>query len=315
MNILITGVGYLSSHFCTVLNQDDCYFILSRSSTLDLSKYKAISEASKVKITLIDCDLSDIQALETALKDHKIEIVIHLAWAHHPNNLLTTEYDFPNLRMTRSLIESMKKTQVRRLIFASSAAVYGLKNEINIEDQTIPNPHNLYGLEKLRTELLLEEFSHSETDWSILCLRFFNITGYGHSLDYNWRNHPKISLIDRLALDAALEKATAVEGDFIRDYIHVIDAANSILSGLKWLKKNQKFDVINIGSGTGSSLSQLINVFEKNCGVTPKIKWQSEADHNNRCIADLRKAHDFLGVKIIFNINLICHEAWQRARN
>ncbi len=314
MNILITGMGYLASHICAIANQNDHIYLISRPSPLFRSQSKLISEVSKSAVTLTALDLNDTDAIEAILRECDIQVVLHFAWDLNPSTLSINQGDFPNLKMTKSLIDAMRHAGVRKLIFASSAAVYGNQNEENVDEDIIPHPDNFYGLEKLQTETYLTELFQSEQGWSIVCLRFFNITGYHQQLAIDLADKAKHGLIDELALDAVLGNKTTLSGNFIRDYIHVVDAAKATFASIPHLQSHQKFEVINIGSGTANRPSELITIFEQACDISLNIEFKSTSELLNRCVADIKKSQQLLGVAPEITVAQICYDAWRRMK-
>ena len=314
MNILITGAGYLASHICAIANQNDHIYLVSKPSHLFRMQCKNISEISKSAIKFTALDLNETDEVEAILRESDIQVVLHFAWDLNSNVLSINQDDFQNLKMTKSLIDAMRHAGVRKLIFGSSAAVYGNKNESNIDEDVIPHPENRYGFEKLQTETFLKALVQSEGNWSVLCLRFFNITGCHQQLAVDLADKPKHGLIDELALDAVLGNKTTLSGNFIRDYMHVVDAAKITLASIPHLQPHRKFEMINIGSGTATRPSELITIFEQACDVSLNIEFKSTSDILNRCVADIKKSQQLLGVVPEITVAQICYDAWRRMK-
>ena len=318
MNILITGgTGYLGSHTAIVLQQENsCCLIdnLSASSRFVLEQLASITDQ---KTPFFNVDLFDTSAISDILKNKHIDLVIHSAGLkiNSSNNIASH-----NFEMTKSLIKAMSDAKVSKLIFSSSASIYGEAIDLQIDEEHPKRPQNNYGLAKLVIEQLLEDLGVKKQEWSILSLRHFNIGGMHPS--YLLRKNvkqPTNNLIENI-IKAALSGSPlrldygyeTIDGTFLRDYVHVMDVAEAYKYAIDFLKNKKGFNAINIGTGVVTSALSLVQCFEKISGnkiITKPSNLPPTAVRS--CVANPSKCQNILGWRPKHTLHEICQSEWE----
>lgn len=276
MSLLITGgTGYIGSHTVVellTLNQDVIIVDnLSNSSTLVLDRIKSITGKLPV---FIQADICDEDAMDKVFQENTIESVIHFAGlkAVGESSEIPLSYYQNNVAGTITLLQVMAKHDVKKLVFSSSATVYG-ENNISPLDETMPtSATNPYGQTKLMIEHILFDLAKSDPQWSIACLRYFNPIG-AHKTGLIGENPSGIpnNLLPYVAQVAVgkLDKLQVFGDDYqtpdgtgVRDYIHVVDLALGHVKALDNLEKINGCCAINLGTGNGTSVLEIINAFK-----------------------------------------------------
>ena len=315
MKILVTGgLGYIGSHITTeLLNKGYSVIIVDNliNSKIDvLEKNKKISINQDIKF--VNTDIRDTLKLDKIFSKIKIHCVIHCAGLKiipESINEPSKYYDY-NLNGTRNLCDIMDKYKVRNLIFSSSASVYDPLDKLPIKEFNKLLPYNVYGRTKLFSECLLNDFKNTKKGWKVIALRYFNPVG-AHStgligetpLQMPTNLLPLISLvaIGKLKKISIFgNNHNTKDGTAMRDFIHVVDLAKGHVNALDFLmnSKNDNFmEVINLGTGKGYSVLEMIKTFEKVNKVTIPydIKPKRWGYINFFCRCKLRAKKLFLG--------------------
>ena len=268
--ILITGgAGYIGSHVNKLLNRQG-YNTLVVDSLVTGNK-------SAVKWgQFVECDLSDTQALKNIFENYKIDAVMHLAAFISVGESMEypEKYMKNNYQNTVNLLEIMRKYDVDKLIFSSTAVVYGKPEAIPIKESHPLNPINPYGEAKIKVERELEKRSQ-EYGLKYVSLRYFNAAGDDPDKEIGEEHDPETHLIP-LILDAAIGKSDCViygddypttDGTCIRDYVHVNDLAIAHLLAYQYLLDGGESDVFNVGNGEGFSVKQVIDEVMRITGI------------------------------------------------
>jgi UDP-glucose 4-epimerase len=285
MNVLLTGgCGYIGSHTAIALHNAGFKFVLldnffnSKESIIGI-----IENIINKKVDYIRGDIRDSVLVKNIIKGHEIKCVIHLAGEKSPNEsiALPINYYSSNVEGAISLIKAMENTDVRSLIFSSSAAVYGEPQYYPIDELHPRSPINPYGRTKLMVEEMLKDLAASDPRWKIICLRYFNPVG-GHDSTY-LGDVPKVApsnLIPNISMvvEGALPELQIYGGDFdtpdgfgVRDFIHIMDLAEGHSSALNALDRLSGWHTFNLGTGCGHSVLEVIKEYEKVCGKTIKF--------------------------------------------
>jgi UDP-glucose 4-epimerase len=281
MNILLTGgAGYIGSHTAVVLSEAGYEVVLfdnfcnSRKSVLERLQ-KILGKA----LPCIEGDVRDTVMVNRILRDYKIDAVIHFAGLKAVGESVEKpiEYYSNNVEGTISLLEAMKSTNIKTLVFSSSATVYGVPEYLPFDEDHPTAPNNVYGRTKLHIEQFLKDVSGSDSQWKIHCLRYFNPVGAHESgligdepsgIPNNLMPYITQVAAGRLSqLPIFGDDYPTSDGTGVRDYIHVMDLAQGHLASLLHLQKNSGFDVINLGTGVGRSVYQLIEAYQKATGI------------------------------------------------
>ena len=303
MKILVTGgTGYIGSHTCVELLNNG-YDVVVIDSLVN-SKEDVVSKIEEItgkKIAFYQGDVRDEKLLKGIFLDNKIDAVIHFAGLKAVGESVQKpiEYYQNNLDSTLTLLKIMKENDVKKIIFSSSATVYGDNKNVPFrEEYEIGGTTNPYGTSKLFIEHMLNDVYVSDNEWSISLLRYFNPIGAHESgligEDPNGIPNNLMPYISRVAI-GKLPQLTVFGGDYdtkdgtcIRDYIHVVDLAKAHLCALNKLKSDpHSIDAYNIGTGIGYSVLDIINAFEDATGqkVNYKIGERRARQSHHWCVA------------------------------
>ena len=326
MSLLITGgTGYIGSHTVVeLLNLDKDIVIvdnLSNSSTLVLDRIKQITGKS---VTFIKADICDEQALDNVFQQYDIDAVIHFAGlkAVGESNEIPLEYYQNNVSGSVTLFRVMAKNNVKNLVFSSSATVYGENNPAPLVETMPTSATNPYGQTKLMVEHVLNDLAKSDAQWSIACLRYFNPIGAHESglIGENPNGIPNNLLpyvaqvaVGRLPqLQIFGDDYDTPDGTGVRDYIHVVDLAVGHVKALENLTKISGCQPINIGTGNGTSVLEIVNSFKEISGQDiPYAIVPRRAGDIGTVYADASVANDLLGWQASRDLNAMIADTWR----
>lgn len=283
MRILVTGgAGYIGSHAVVELVKAGHQILVldnfSNSSVLVLSRLEQIVGQA---IPFVQGDIRDRALLDRIFRENFIDAVIHFAGLKAVGESVQKPLSYYDNNVTGSLTlyEAMQEANIYKLVFSSSATVYGEPQEIPItENCPVGVPTNPYGMSKLMVERILQDLSNADSRWSIALLRYFNPIGAHPSgligESPNGLPNNLLPYITQVAV-GALDKLSVfgsdyptVDGTGVRDYIHVLDLANGHLLALNYLFQHTGCHVWNLGTGQGYSVLQIIKAFEEASGLT-----------------------------------------------
>ena len=327
MYVLVTGgAGFIGSHTVVELLQGGYEVVIidnfSNSSPLVLSR---IEEITGKRPLLIEGDIRDRALLDDVFKQHEIDAVVHFAGLKAVGESVQQplEYYDNNVSGSVVLFEAMRDAGVKRLVFSSSATVYGDPEEIPIsENCPIGVPTNPYGMSKLMVERILQDLVVAEADFSVALLRYFNPIGAHESglIGENPSGIPNnlLPYVTQVAI-GKLEKLSVfgsdyptVDGTGVRDYIHVVDLAKGHLAALDYLKGAVGCHVWNLGTGQGYSVLQIIEAFEKATGVSVPYKLvERRAGDIAECWSNPAKAKDELGWEAGYGLEDMMRHSWK----
>lgn len=305
MNILLTGgAGYIGSHTAVVLAEDGHeVVILDNFCNSNKSVLTRLHKIVGKELVCIEGDIRDTSLVAKVLKDHQIDAVIHFAGlkAVGESVQMPIEYFANNVQGAISLLEAMKSTGVKTLVFSSSATVYGDPQYLPIDEDHPTSATNAYGRSKLHIEEMLKDVAISDAGWKIICLRYFNPVGAHHSglIREDPRGIPNnlMPYISRViegelpVLNVYGNDYPTIDGTGVRDYIHVMDLAEGHLAALIYLQDRLGWHATNLGTGVGHSVLQMIQASEEGCGK--KINFQFAPRRQGdiaSCYADVTKA-------------------------
>ncbi len=329
MKILVTGgLGFIGSHTVVELAKEENEIIIvdnlnnSKEEVLD-----KLEEITQKKFKFYKYDLTEKERVEEIFSENNIEAVIHFAGFKAVGESIKEPlmYYSNNLISTLNLLQVMKKYNVKRFIFSSSATVYGDQGKEKYSEELsrgkITNP---YGMTKAMIEKILEDLYASDNSWDITLLRYFNPVG-AHSSGLIGEDPKGIpnNLMPYIMKVASgkLEILSIFGNDYptpdgtcIRDYIHVVDLAKGHVKALQ--KAPKGLNIYNLGSGHGTSVLEMVTTFERvnNVKVNYKIANRREGDLPEYC-ADATKAFRELGWKTEKTIEDICRDAWNYEKN
>ncbi len=330
MSILVTGgTGYIGSHTVVELhNIGKDVVIVDNLSNSKMCVLDRIEKISGKRPEFIKCDLLDADKLDKVFESHpEIEAVIHFAGlkAVGESCSLPLKYYHNNLTGTFNLLASMVKYGVNRIVFSSSATVYGLPKSVPIREDFPLSTTNPYGETKLMIERILKDCCAAYPNLSVCVLRYFNPIGAHESglIGEDPRGIPN-NLLPYIAKVAAgkLECLSVFGNDYntpdgtgVRDYIHVVDLALAHLKAIDYTGKMQGIDYINVGTGNGYSVLEMVESFGKVWGSPVKYKIAPRRPGDiAECYADPAKAYEVLGWRAERGLEKMCEDSarWQK---
>ena len=326
MAILLTGgAGFIGSHTAVELIEKG-YDVVVIDNFYN-SKPESLRRVEKITgkaVKLYEADVADREALEAIFTENKIDAVIHFAGlkAVGESVKLPVLYYRNNLDTTLTLLETMKKYGCTRLIFSSSATVYGDPYKVPItEDMPVGKCSNPYGKTKYFIEEILTDVSHADPELSVVLLRYFNPIGAHKSgllvEDPNGIPNNLMPYILKVAmgkmphLNVFGDDYPTPDGTGVRDYIHVSDLAKGHVAAIEYSEANKGVEVFNLGTGNGYSVLDVVKAFEKASGnpLPYKIAPRREGDIA-ACYASPDKAYNGLKWKAEMSIDDMCRDAW-----
>ena len=276
MNILLTGgAGYIGSHTAAVLTKaGHNVVLLDNFSNSHKEVVNSLKDILGKPILCIEADVRDTAAVIRGLKANKIDAVMHFAGlksvsesVHEPLN-----YYANNVQGSISLLQAMKSVGVKKLVFSSSATVYGDPAYLPYDEDHPTNPMNPYGRNKLQVEQILQDLSISDIGWAIACLRYFNPVGSHESgfIGEDPQGVPnnlmpyllKVASGQLPHLNIFGSDYQTDDGTCERDYIHVMDLADGHMAALDYLNNHAGFHVFNLGTGIAVSVLELVGAFQ-----------------------------------------------------
>ncbi len=327
MPILLTGgAGYIGSHTAVeLLNKGKELVIIDDFSNSNSKALDAIRKITGKDFKFYEMDYKDREKLEKVFEENEIEAVINFAGFKAVGESVKKpiEYYINNVSGALVLLETMKKYNCKKFIFSSSATVYGEPERIPLtENCRVGGTTNPYGTTKLFIEQILKDIYNSDDSWDICILRYFNPVGSHESglIGEEPQGIPNnlMPYIVRVA-SGQLEQLSVFGNDYdthdgtgVRDYIHVVDLAKGHVKALEKIdKEGQGLYIYNLGTGTGYSVLDMVNAFEKSTGrkVNYKITARRAGDIAV-CYADPKKAKEELGWVAEKNLEDMCKDSW-----
>ncbi len=325
MAILVTGgAGYIGSHTVVeLLNLGKEVIIvdnLSNSSILVLDRIEAITG---IRPVFYELDVCDKQALRKVFEQESIDAAIHFAGYKAVGESVQKPvmYYKNNIMSTLALVEVMSEFNVKKIVFSSSATVYGINNQSPLIETMETSATNPYGYTKVMLEQILKDVHVADSEWSIALLRYFNPIGAHESgligEDPSGIPNNLMPYIAQVAVGKLSELSVfgndydTLDGTGVRDYIHVVDLAIGHIKALE--KVSEKTDVYtyNLGSGEGTSVLQLVNTFESvnKIPIPYKIVPRRSGDVAT-CYANADKAYKELNWRTTKSIEDMCRDTW-----
>lgn len=324
--ILVTGgAGYIGSHTCVeLLNTGYEVIVLDNLCNSAAESLNRVQQLTQKSLTFIQGDIRDAQLLDQVFQQHSIEAVIHFAGlkAVGESQQIPLAYFDNNIAGSISLVQAMQRAQVFKLVFSSSATVYGENNPSPLnEEMPTGMPTNNYGYTKLIVEQLLEKLSVADERWSIALLRYFNPVGAHKSgqIGEDPQGIPnnlmpfvtQVAVGRREKLSIFGHDYDTVDGTGVRDYIHVVDLANAHLCALNNRLTAQGCRAWNIGTGNGISVLQVKDTFEQVNGVAIAFELAPRREGDvATCFADNTRAVQELGWQPQYGLEDMLADSW-----
>ena len=323
--ILVTGgAGYIGSHTCAeLMNAGYEVAIVDNFINSKPESLRRIEAITGKQVRFYEVDLLDEPALDAVFAENDIEAVIHFAGlkAVGESVSIPLRYYHNNITGTLILCETMKKHSVKRLVFSSSATVYGSPKSVPIREDFPLSTTNPYGSTKLMIERILEDVHVSDPEWSIALLRYFNPIGAHASgllgEDPNGIPNNLVPYIAKVA-GGQLEKLHVFGDDYptkdgtgVRDYIHVVDLARGHIKAVEKVMKSTGVEAYNLGTGVGYSVLDVVKAYEKASGQTvPYVIDPRRPGDIAECYADPEKAASELGWRATLDLAQMCRDSW-----
>ena len=334
--VLVTGgAGFIGSH--TVVELLNCNYQvvivddLSNASEVAVSRVRQIVGDEKAQnLTFYKANVLDRDAMEKIFTDHNIDRVIHFAGFKAVGESVTKpiEYYHNNIENTLVLVGVMRNHGCKSIVFSSSSTVYGDPDSLPLTEQSPKkSATNPYGWTKWMIEQILTDLHTADPEWNVVLLRYFNPIGAHPSglIGEDPKGIPN-NLVPYVA-QVAVGKREAVQvygndyptpdGTGVRDYIHVCDLASGHVSALRWMNGREGVEVFNLGTGTGSSVLDVIRAFSKACGKElPYVIRERRGGDIAANWCDATKAEREMGWKAQYNLADMCRDSWNwQSRN
>lgn len=327
MTILVTGgAGFIASHTnIELLNAGYDVIVMDNLCNSSKESVARVEQITGKKVKFYEADMRNVEDLEKIFSENVIDVIIHFAGlkAVGESCVKPFEYYENNISGTLNIISMMRKYNVKKMVFSSSATVYGDPEVIPItEECKVGGVTNPYGQTKLMLEQILTDIQKADPDFDIALLRYFNPIGAHESgLIGEAPNGIPNNLLPYVAKVAAgvLDKVNVFGDDYdtpdgtgVRDYIHVVDLAKGHVCAVKKLLEHPGLVIYNLGTGVGYSVLDIIHNFEKACGKKiPYVIAPRRPGDIATCYSDPSKAERELGWKAQYGIDRMCEDAWR----
>lgn len=328
--ILVTGgAGFIGSHTSVELLEAGYDIVIvdnfSNSKPEALNRIKRITGKD---FKFYEADLLNLDAMNKIFLENKIDAVIHFAGLKAVGESVQkpVEYYHNNITGTLMLIKAMKSANVKKIVFSSSATVYGMYNKAPYVEDMPTSATNPYGYTKVMIEQILKDVYVSDNEWSVSLLRYFNPIGAHKSgligEDPNGIPNNLLPYIAQVAV-GKLERLGVFGDDYdtpdgtgVRDYIHVVDLATGHLAAVKYVLEHTGVEAVNLGTGKGSSVMEVLHSFEKACGKELPYKiMPRRAGDIATCYADTKKAKELFGWEAKYTLDEMTADGWNFTKN
>ena len=325
MSILLTGgAGYIGSHTCVeLLNAGYDVVVVDNYVNSQPEALRRVETITGKKVTAYEADVCDKAAMEAIFAKEKIEAVIHFAGLKAVGESVAEPlmYYRNNLDSTLTLVETMVKYGCKRIVFSSSATVYGAPDFSPVPETAHLGCSNPYGWTKYMIEQILRDWAAAQKDVSVVLLRYFNPVGAHPSglIGENPNGRPNNLMPNVLnAASGKMKELKVFGGDYdtpdgtcVRDYIHVVDLAKGHVCALKYAAEHTGSEAINLGTGVGYSVLDIINSFERSTGVkVPYVITERRPGDVPSYYANPEKAAKLLNWHTEKTLDDMCRDSW-----
>ena len=331
MSILVTGgAGFIGSHTAVeLLNAGKEIVIIDDFSNSKPKSLEAIKKITGKDFKFYEMDYRDREKLEKVFEENKIDAVLNFAGFKAVGESVKKplEYYDNNISGCLVLLETMRKYGVKKFVFSSSATVYGTPERIPLtEDCKTGGTTNPYGTTKLFIEQILKDLYASDNSWDIAILRYFNPVGAHESgligeepqgIPNNLMPYVTQTAIGvRKFLTIYGTDYNTHDGTGVRDYIHVVDLAKGHVAAIKYATEHTGVEAINLGTGKGSSVWDVIHAFEKANGVKVPVQiGERRPGDIDECYASVYKAAELLNWRAKLSLEDMCRDSWNWQKN
>ena len=330
MKILLTGgAGFIGSHtYVELLKAGHEAVIVDNFYNASERVLERLETITGAPVPCYRVDVCDAEALDKVFCEHQFDAVIHFAGYKAVGESVTKplEYYRNNLDSTLTLCEVMRKHGVKRIVFSSSATVYGVTDKMPLVETMPTGCTNPYGWTKYMNEQILQDAAHANPDWAVALLRYFNPIG-AHASGLIGEDPVGIpnNLMPYITQVASgkLQKLRVfgndyptVDGTGVRDYIHVVDLARGHVAACQFLMNATGCEVFNLGTGNGTSVLELVSAFRKVNGIEiPYEIVDRRPGDIATCYADASRAREKLGWVAEKTVDDMCRDAWRWQSN
>ena len=324
--ILVTGgAGFIGSHTCVELLENGYEIVVF--DNFSNSKPEALARIKKITgkdFAFYEGDLLNREDVEKVFSENEIDAVIHFAGLKAVGESVAkpVEYYHNNITGTLILIEAMRSHGCKRIVFSSSATVYGMDNPVPyVETMPTHTSTNPYGYTKVMIEQILKDVAVADDECSVALLRYFNPIG-AHSSgligeDPNGIPNNLFPYIQQVAigkreyLGVFGDDYDTPDGTGVRDYIHVVDLARGHICAVKYVIEHKGVEAVNLGTGKGSSVLDVLHAFERACGKELPYKiMPRRAGDIAWCYSEPKKALELFGWKAEYDLDDMCRDGW-----
>lgn len=325
MNILLTGgAGYIGSHTAVALIEAGHHAIIyDNFSNSSPAIVRCVEEITKTTVPYIVGDILDTVLLTEVLKKYSVDAVIHFAGLKSVGESVRDpiSYYANNVQGTVSLLRAMQSTGSRKLIFSSSATIYGVPRYLPIDEEHPTGATNPYGRTKLHIEEMLADVAQSDATWQVVCLRYFNPVGAHESalIGENPQGTPNNLMPFVTRVGCGMLRCLTVygadydtpDGTGVRDYVHVLDLAEGHVAALSFLVDSLGWRAINLGTGQGRSVLEIVHAFERVAGVQiPYVLSERRPGDVASAYAKVDRASQLLDWQARRSLHEMCESAW-----
>ena len=330
MAILITGgAGYIGSHtMVEFLNAGRELVVVDNFMN---SKPEALERVRKITgkdFKFYEVDLLDKEALDKVVRENNIDSCIHFAGLKAVGESCSKPilYYHNNITGTLNLCDVLQKYGAKKMVFSSSATVYGKPESVPITEDFPLSTTNPYGETKLMIERILKDVYNADNEWSIAILRYFNPIGAHKSglIGEDPQGIPNNLLPYITQVAAGRRECLSIfgndynthDGTGVRDYIHVVDLARAHLKAIELAERTSGVDYFNVGTGVGYSVLDIVNAYEKATGIKINYRITDRRPGDiDECYANPKKALEVLGWKAEYNIEDMCRDSYNWQKN
>lgn len=329
MRVLVTGgAGFIGSH--TVVELQNCghdVVVVDNYSNSSPDVLERVQRITGKQVKAYAGDIQNGSLLEKIFQTHTIDAVIHFAGLKSVGESVTIplKYYRNNIDATLSLLETMDRFSCHKLVFSSSATVYGPNNPVPYQEDMPTPATNPYGWTKVMIEQMLRDVAASSPNWSIVSLRYFNPIGAHESglIGENPRGIPnnlmpyvvKVASGELPELHVFGSDYPTPDGTGVRDYIHVVDLAQGHIKALEYIFQHAGCVEFNLGTGKGTSVLELVHTFEQvNQVPVPYVVDSRRAGDLAECYAAVGKAERLLGWTAKKTVDLMCRDSWNNSK-
>ena len=326
MKILLTGgTGYIGSHAAVVLvDAGHQVVLLDNLSNSQVAVLDRLERILAHRVPFVEADIRDTDTMIRTMRDHGIDAVMHFAGLKAVGESVKDPINYyaNNVQGTISLLQAMDACNVRTMVFSSSATVYGDPQYLPLDEHHPTSATNPYGRSKLHIEEILSDVAQSNDKWNFVCLRYFNPVGAHASGLIGERPNgipnnlmPYIAQVahgERPFLSVFGDDYNTPDGTGVRVYIHVVDLVDGHLAALEFAQNHSGWHAINLGTGKGSSVLEMVQAFAQASGkdVPYQIMPRRSGDVAS-CYAKPDKAAEVLGWTAKKSIDDMCRSTWR----